>query len=238
MTMHIWAGGRFIPYSRTCRCRRGRDKEAPTWRERRAALRYVPPFIRLIRQSHRGYTCAMIGLRLLRACIPVAALWIGKLIIDAVVAAQGTARDLSQLWMLMALEFAIVLVGEALARTSVLVESLLGDLFSNYTSVRLLEHAATLDLFHFENAAFYDRLERARWQTSNRIGLLAQLLTLGQDTVPLASLGAALCVYSPWLLALLAVAILPSFLGETHFAALEYSLLYRCRWDRRGTIVS
>jgi ATP-binding cassette, subfamily B, bacterial len=175
----------------------------------------------------------MIGLRLLRACIPVATLWIGKLIIDAVVAAQGAALNLSQLWKLVALEFAIVLVGEALARTSVLVESLLGDLFSNYTSVRLMEHAATLDLFHFENAAFYDRLERARRQTSNRIGLLAQLLTMGQDAVTLGSLGAALCFYSPWLLALLAVAVLPSFLGETHFAALEYSLLYRWTPERR-----
>ena len=212
---------------------RGRDKEAPTWRERRAALRYIPPFIRLIWQSHRGYTCAMIGLRLLRACIPVAALWIGKLIIDAVVAAQTADLDLSRLWKLVVLEFAVVLVGEALARTSVLVESLLGDLFSNYTSVRLLEHAATLDLFHFENPAFYDRLEWARRQTSNRIGLLAQLLTMGQDAVTLVALGAALYVYSPWLLALLAVAVLPSFLGETHFAALEYSLLYRWTPQRR-----
>jgi hypothetical protein len=153
MTMHIWAGGRFIPYSRTCRRRRGRDKEAPTWRERRAALCYVPPFICLIWHSHRGYTCAMIGLRLLRACIAVAALWIGKLIIDAVVAAQGAARDLSQLWMLVALEFAIVLIGDRLARTSALVESLLGDLFSNYMSVRLLEHAATFDLFDLPSNA-------------------------------------------------------------------------------------
>jgi len=97
----------------------------------------------------------------------------------------------------------------------------------------LMEHAATLDLYHFEDPTFYDRLERARRQTTNRIGLLAQLLTMGQDVLTLMSLGAALFVYSPWLLLVLAVAVLPSFLGETHFAALEYSLFSRWTPERR-----
>ena len=97
----------------------------------------------------------------------------------------------------MALEIVIVLVGEMLARASVLVESLLGELFSNYTSMRVMEHAATLDLYHFEDPTFYDRLERARRQTSNQIGLLAQLLTMGQDVLTLMSLATALFVYSP-----------------------------------------
>src|SRR5918912_364749 len=218
------------PFARTSR---GRDKNAPTWRERRAALRYLPPLIALVWQSHRGYTAAMVAFRLLRAFIPIGTLWVGKLIIDAVVAARGASPDLSRLWQLVALEFAMVLVGEALARASVLVESLLGDLFSNYTSVRLMEHAAVLDLSHFENPAFYDQLERARQQTTRRIGLLAQLLTMGQDVLTFMALGAALLTYSPWLLALLAVAVLPSFLGETHFASLEYSLFYRWTPERR-----
>lgn len=175
----------------------------------------------------------MIVLRLARAFVPVATLWIGKLIIDAVVAALDTAPDFGRLWRLVALEIAIVLTGEILARASGLVESLLGDLFSNYTSVRLMEHAAQLDLYHFEDPEFYDQLERARRQTTARVGLLAQLLALGQDALTLVSLGVALAVYSPWLLALLAVAVLPSFLGETHFAGLQYSLLYRWTPERR-----
>ena len=208
-------------------------KGEATWRERIAALRYVPPFLKLVWQTHRGYAAAMIVLRLARAFVPVATLWIGKLIIDAVVAALDAAPDFARLWKLVALEIAIVLVGEILARASGLVESLLGDLFSNYTSVRLMEHAAQLDLYHFEDPDFYDQLERARRQTTARVGLLAQLLALGQDALTLVSLGAALAVYSPWLLALLAVAVLPSFLGETHFAGLQYSLLYRWTPERR-----
>ena len=206
----------------------------PPWRERVAALRYVPPLLKLVWQTHRGYTVTMIALRLLRACTPVATLWVGKLIIDAVVAAARTpASDPGQLWRLVALEAAIVLAGEALSRASTLVESLLGDLFSNHTSVRLMEHAARLDLYQFEDPTFYDRLERARRQTVGRIGLLTQLLGMGQDALTLLSLGAALFAFSPWLLVLLSVAVVPSFLGETHFAALEYSLLYRWTPERR-----
>ncbi|HJQ68738.1 MAG TPA: ABC transporter ATP-binding protein [Blastocatellia bacterium] len=208
-------------------------KGEATWRERIAALRYVPPFLRLVWETHRGYAAAMVALRLVRSVVPVATLWVGKLIIDAVVAALDSGPDFARLWRLVALEIAIVLAGEMLARASGLVESLLGDLFSNYTSVRLMEHAARLDLYHFEDPDFYDQLERARRQTTARVGLLAQLLALGQDALTLISLGAALAVYSPWLLALLAVAVLPSFLGETHFAGLQYSLLYRWTPERR-----
>ena len=198
-----------------------------TWRAQLAALRYVPLLIQRMWQTHRGYTAVMAGLRLLRAFIPLATLWVGKLIIDAVVAARETSPDFSRLLELVALEIGIVLVGEALARASVLVESLLNELFSNYTSKRLMEHAATLDLYHFEDPTFYDRLEWARRQTTNRVGVLAQPLTLGQEVLTLTSLGAALFVDSPWLLLVLAVAVLPSFLGETHFTSLEYSLLSR-----------
>jgi ATP-binding cassette subfamily B protein len=209
------------------------DKEQPGWRERIAALRYVPPLVQLVWQTHRGFTTVMIALRLVRAFIPVATLWIGKLIIDTVVAMREGQTTFRRLWQLVALEIIIVLGGELLARASSLVESLLGDLFSNFTSVRLMEHAAALDLYHFEDPNFYDQLERARRQTTGRIGLLMQLIQMAQDGITLISLGGALLVYSPWLLLLLAVAVVPSFLGETHFASLEYSLLFRWTPERR-----
>ena len=117
---------------------RHRTNEAPPWRAQMAALRYVPALIQLMWQTHRGYTAAMVVLRLLRAFIPLATLWVGKLIIDTVVAMRETAPDFSRLWELVALEIAIVLAGEILARASALVESLLGDLFANYASMRLM----------------------------------------------------------------------------------------------------
>jgi ATP-binding cassette subfamily B protein len=208
------------------------DYSAGTWRDRLKALRYISPLLKMVWQTNRGLTLTMVVLRLVRAFIPVATLWVGKLIIDAVIAARNGAGA-GRLWRFVAIEVGIVIAGDLLTRASTLVESLLGDLFSNYTSLRLMQHAATLDLYQFEDPAFYDQLERARRQTTSRIGFLAQLLTMGQDILTLITLGAALVAYSPWLLLLLVVSVFPSFLGETHFAALEYSLLFRKTPERR-----
>jgi len=210
------------------------DERPKTWRERIVALRYVPKLFRLVWQTHRGYTLSMVLLRLLRAFVPVSSMWAAKLIIDEVIAlVRQPGASLTPLWEVVALELGIVVVGEILARASSLIESLLGDLFSNEISVRLMRHAATLDLEQFEDPEFYDHLERARRQTTGRIGLIAMMLTMGQDVLTLLSLSAALVVYNPWLLLLLAVAIIPSFLGETHFASLSYSLLFRWTPERR-----
>ncbi|MGH7487793.1 MAG: ABC transporter ATP-binding protein, partial [bacterium] len=212
--------------------RRGHEEPA-TWNERLAALRYVPALFRLIWETHRGYAIAMVILRVLRSVVPVATFWVGKLILDTVIAAKAGHGTLTQLWRYLALEIAIVLAGEILARASSLIESLLGDLFSNAMSVRLMEHAAKLDLAQFEDPEFYDHLERARRQTVGRIALLTLLLSLSQDALTLLTLAGALIAYSPWLLLLLALAVVPSFLGETHFASLGYSLLFRWTPERR-----
>ena len=202
-------------------------------RERLAALRYIPPLARLIWQTHAGYTFAMMLLRVLRAFVPVATFWVGKLILDTVIAVRDGQAELSELWRYVAIEVAIVVAGEILARASSLVESLLGDLFSNVMSVRLMEHASTLDLAQFEDPTFYDHLERARRQTIGRIALLTQLVGMTQAAITLLTIGGVLIAYSPWMGLLLVAAVLPSFLGETHFAALGYSLLFRWTPERR-----
>jgi ATP-binding cassette, subfamily B, bacterial len=212
--------------------------KTPTWKERLQALRYVPPLLKLVYHTHRGYTVAILALRAVRSFVPLAVLWIGKLIIDGVIAAargraSGAAIDWWYLGGLVGLELGIAVLGEALARLSSLIESLLGDLFSNRISVRLMQHAATLDIAQFENAETYDHLERARRQTVGRIGLIALLLSTAQDFITLLSLAGVLLVQLPWLLLLLVIAVLPSFLGETHFAALGYSLLFSWTPERR-----
>jgi ATP-binding cassette subfamily B protein len=176
---------------------------------------------------------ATVGLRLLRAAVPIATLWTAKLIIDTVVAARMGRPNLSRLSLLVGLELLIVFAGDALDKASAAVEGLFGDLCSNRISEKLISHAATLDLRHLEDPAFYDQLERAQRQTSGRIGLLTQLWSGGQDLLILVSLAAAVFVHGPWLLALLVMTVLPGFLGETHFSSLEYSLLYRMTPERR-----
>ncbi len=208
------------------------------WRERLQALRHVPRLLGLVWRTEPRYVVGILVLRIARSLVPLAVLWIGKLIIDEVVRAIGIAGaagavDWVRLGELVAIELAIALVGEGLARISALLESLLGDLFANQTSVELMRHAATLDLEQFEDAELYDKLERARRQTVGRIGLFTLLLASIQDAITLVTLAAALAVYVPWLLALLVVAVVPSLLGETHFASLGYSLLYSWTPERR-----
>ena len=218
---------------------RKRPSDPPaSWRQRLQALRHLPRLLRMVWESEPRYVVGILLLRVARALVPLAVLWVGKLIVDEVVAAVATAGAGGPLpWMrlgqLLALELTIALVGEGLSRISALLESLLGDLFANRTSVELMRHAATLDLEQFENAEIYDKLERARRQTVGRIGLFTLLLATIQDLITLVTLSVALAVYVPWLLVLLVVAVLPSLLGETHFASLGYSLLYSWTPERR-----
>ncbi len=235
------AAPRFISHGILPRARSLRSRDGgppPTWGERLAALRYVPPLLKLVYQTHRGYTVAILALRAVRAFVPLSVLWVGKLIIDGVIAAvrtqaTGAAVDWWHLGGLIGLELGFAVVGEALARLSSLLESLLGDLFGNRISVRLMQHAATLDLAQFEDAEVYDHLERARRQTVGRIGLFTLLLATAQSLVTLITLASVLLLQQPWLLLLLAVAVVPSFLGEAHYASLGYSLLFHWTPERR-----
>ena len=218
----------------------GARKPGPpaSWRERLRALRYLPRLLRLVWQTGPAYVVGILILRVARAGIPLVVLWIGKLIVDDVVTSIGVAKsggavDWHHLAILVAAELATAVVGEGLARGSSLLESLQGDLFANRTSVELMRHAATLDLEQFEDAETYDRLERARRQTVGRIGLFTLLLSTVQDLITLITLAAALIVYVPWLLVLLAIAVIPAMLGETHYAALGYSLLFSWTPERR-----
>ena len=209
-----------------------------SWHERLQALRHLPKLLRMVWETNPGYVVGILLLRVARSAVPLAVLWVGKLIVDEVVHAialhqAGGALPWTRLAVLLGIELAIALVGEGLSRVSALLESLLGDLFANRTSVQLMRHAATLDLEQFEDAEIYDKLERARRQTVGRIGLFTMLLATLQDLITLITLAAALTVYVPWLLVLLVVAVLPSLLGETHFASLGYSLLYSWTPERR-----
>ena len=216
-----------------------------TFRERLGALRNLPPFLKLVWQTSPGISVAQVSLRLLRALIPVAALYVGAKIIDEVVRltrapSPGTSFAewfasgmLEHIAFLLALEFALGVVSDLLGRGISLLDSLLSEKISTTTSVRLMDHAARLDLEDFEDSEFQDRLERARAQAAGRTGLMSQLFGQAQDLVTIASFAAGLVVYAPWLIVLLAVALIPAFIGEAHFNAQSYWLNYHRAPERR-----
>ena len=220
-------------------------QERQSWRERLGALRNLPPFLALVWRTSPALTLSQSLLRAVRALLPVATLYVGKLIIDEVVLlaqAPSAAEDLRQ-WIasglldrigwLLAIEFGLAVLSDILGRAVSLLDSLLSEQFSNETSLRLMEHAATLDLEDFEDSELQDRLERARRQAAGRSSLIGQLFSQAQDVVTVASFAAGLLVYAPWLIALLAIALLPAFIGEAHFNAQSYSLTYARTPERR-----
>jgi ATP-binding cassette subfamily B protein len=211
-----------------------RPDEDITWRARFASLHNVRPLFAMVWETSPPLVFATVCLRLLRAVLPLAMLWVPKLILDAVVAfvSHGTG-NLNRIWKLVAIELGLAILNDILGRVNTLCDSLLGDRFTDLVSVRLMRHATQLDLASFEDPVFYDKLERARRQSTGRLTLLASLLNMGQDMLTLISLSAGLIIFSPWLMVLLVAAVIPAFLGETHFTQLSYSVHYRWTPQRR-----
>ncbi len=210
------------------------EKDELSWRERFAALGNLPAFFRLVWDVSPGLFMGNAALRLVQAAIPVTVLYIGKLLIDEVVRlADAADRDTTFLWQLVAAEFGLAILSTALGRAMSLMDGLLGDLFANRTSIRLMEHAATLDLEQFEDATFYDKLERARRQTTGRTVLLSGVFGQVQSLISVGFLGAGLAVYNPWLLLLILVAVTPSFIGDNYFNQRSYSLSRSWTPERR-----
>ncbi|MCU0450499.1 MAG: ABC transporter ATP-binding protein/permease [Bernardetiaceae bacterium] len=194
-------------------------------RQQFLALRFVPRLLRLIWRTSPALTLANVALRLLASAYPVLLLYVGKLIIDEVVRLVATpGGSAGALWGWLATELALALLADLTGRATALVDTLLGDKFAHQSSIELMEHAGKLDLYQFEEPKFYDKLEKARQQTNVRSALLAQLLAQAQDAISIVAFSAGLVVFNPWLLVILLVAVLPSFLGESHFNSLRYAL--------------
>jgi len=211
-----------------------KSESSQSLKKRFSALQNLPRFFLLVWQTNKLLTTGNIFFRLLKSGLPLLMLYIGKEIIDEVIRLMDHKSDSHQyLWILVGAELALTILSDLLNRCISLFDSLLGDLVANKTSVDLVHHAAKLDLYQFENPVFYDKLERARRQTAGRTVLLSQTLAQIQDIITLLSLGIGLVVFNPWLILILIVAVIPSFLGETHFNERTYSLTRSWTPERR-----
>ncbi|KAA2231327.1 ABC transporter ATP-binding protein [Salinarimonas soli] len=223
----------------------GSPPPQPSWRERAGALRHLPALFRLVWQASPALTAGSVALRLARASLPVAVLYVGKLIIDEVAGQMRlppadpslggwlTSGRLDTLALLLALELGLAVLADALSRGSSLVDGLLADRFSNFASIQLMEHATLLDLEQFEGSAQQDRIERARNQITWRASLLTQVFGQVQDALTVATLAVGLVAFAPWLILLLVLALVPAFVGEMHFNAQGYRLNYVRTPERR-----
>ena len=198
------------------------------WQERLAALRNVPPVLRIVWES--GPAIVVFGLlfRLLGSVLPIALLWITKLIIDGIVASVSHHQPVPQrFWYLVAAEFGVAIVAGVLARAIDFLDALLADRYTRHVSVAVMRHASELDLTAYEDPIFYDRLERARVQATDRLAMIQSIGRLIQQAITAVTMSISIVVYSPWLLLLLIAGVLPAFLGESHFAFLGYAKNFR-----------
>ena len=198
------------------------------WRERLSALRNVPAVLKIVWDS--GPAVVVFGLvsRLFASLLPVALLWITKLIIDGIVRAVSTRQAVqSNFWWLVAAEFSLAVLTSILARAIDYSDSLLADKYTRHVSIRVMNHAASLDLVTYEDPVFYDRLERARVQATDRLGMIQAIGRLIQQAITTLTLSISIMLFSPWLMLLLIAGVLPAFLGESHFAFLGYAKNFR-----------
>lgn len=208
--------------------------EKTAWRDRVRALGNVPPVLRLVWTAAPAVVASGLLLRILSALIPLAALTVTKLIIDIVAGAASHPGPVPErIWYLLAAEFGLAALNHVLGRAIDYTDARLADEFTREVSLRVMDHAARLDLASFEDPKFHDKLERARVQATDRIGMLNAMGRLILQSITLVSLSLGVILYSPWLFLLLVVCVTPAFAGESHFAFLGYSLAHRLTPIRR-----
>ena len=213
----------------------GRDPNLATedsfeggWRKRLAALRNLPPMLKIVWRSGPGVVTFGLLARVIAALLPLALFWIPKLIIDLLVHLRDTHGAVPpRLWWLVLAEFGLAVVLSVLSRMIDYSDTLLAEKYTRYVSIQVMKHASELDLTAYEDPIFYDRLERARVQATDRLGMIQSIGRLQLQLITAVSMSIAVMIYSPWLMLLLVVAVVPAFLGETHFAFLGYAKNFR-----------
>jgi ATP-binding cassette, subfamily B, bacterial len=196
-------------------------------------FRYSARALVLVWSTSRALTIGLALLTLLAGVLPAGMAYVGALIVDAVVAASrvvsaGGALDAQRVFVLVGLEAALVMTIAGAQRGISLCTSLLRAQLGHRVNVMILDKALTLDLAQFEDSEFYDKLTRARREASSRpLSLVMRTFGLAQNAVSLVSYGALLVQFSPWAVAVLLLAGVPSFLAEAKFSGDAFRLF---RW--------
>jgi ATP-binding cassette subfamily B protein len=203
------------------------------WADRVRALKNVPPVLHFVWESGPAVVSWNIAIRVVVAFLPVGIGIIGRFIIDGVNRIRLHQPLPQNFWWLVGTEMALAVLIGVLSRTVDYFDSLLADRYTHHVSVEVMRKAAALDVTVYEDPVFYDRLERARVQATDRLAMIQQMGRLIQLTVTAIAFSAVLVRYSPLLLLLLVAGIIPAFLGESHFAFLSYAKNFRQTPTRR-----
>lgn len=198
------------------------------------ALKTIPRFFKEIYRSSPFLFIINASARLFNAFTPVVILWVGKLIIDEIILQVSLSdKDFSQLWKYVIIELSVAVVSDLLARLINLTDGLIGDLYSNASSEKIIRKTAELTIAQLEDPEFYDKLERARTQTNSRVDLMSNALGQAESLISMVSLIAGLIYFEPILILILILSIIPSFINEAKFSSTRYSLARSWTSERR-----
>jgi ATP-binding cassette subfamily B protein len=211
-----------------------KEKNKTSLKKSFSALIYIPRFFKEIWNTNKKLFLGSAFCRLIGAVLPVIILWIGKIIIDEIILqTKLEVTDLTQLWTYVGVEFGLIVLSDLVSRAIQLTDSLLGDAYSIDTSVRIIKKTNQIDISLLEDSEFYDKLERARTQTTSRVGLMSNALGEVQSLISIATLVAGLIYFEPYLIILLVLSIIPAFINEIWFSQQQYSLARGWTAERR-----
>ena len=198
------------------------------------ALIYIPRFFKEIWKVNKSLFLLSAFCRLIGALLPVIILWVGKLIIDEIILQISLdSPDYYTLWTYVAAEFGLIILSDLISRAISLTDGLLGDEYNIASSVTIIKKTNQINISLLEDSEFYDKLERARTQTTSRVGLMSNVLGQAQSAISIATLIAGLIYFEPYLIILLVLSIIPSFINEIRFSQQQYSLARSWTSERR-----
>lgn len=211
-----------------------KDTKNIDFRESFSALKNIPRFFREISASGPHIFGANVMSRLADSFTPILTLYIGKLIIDEIILqAAAENPDYTQLWWYIGIELVVVVVSDLINRGINLSDGLIGDLYSNASSIKIIKKTNELNISQLEDSEFYNKLERARQQTAGRVNLMSNSLYQIQDLVVMISLIGGLIFFEPWLIIMLVLSIIPTFFNELKFSSQRYSVARSWTAERR-----
>ncbi len=208
------------------------------WREQAGAtLAGVPRALRLVWESHRGFTLGAALFSIVFGILPTATAWLSKLVIDSVVAAVegGAARELvNRVIGLVLLQFGLFVGTSLLQTVRSINQQALQELTANRVQLMVMQHANRLDLQFFENPQFYDSLQQAQREATRRpVALVEQLFSLVRSLITFLSM-IALMSRLGWVVAVAALlAPIPAFIANTRYGRQGYRMSRRQSPDRR-----
>lgn len=211
-----------------------KDKKKIDWKGGFSAMKLLPRFFGEIYQAGRFPFILNAVCRFINALSPILLLYVGKLLIDEIILqVNAEVADFSKIWWYAGIELTIAILSDVINRIISLTDGLIGDLYSNASSIKIIKKTKDLSISQLEDSEFYDKLERARTQTSGRVSLMSNALSQVQSLIVIISLIGGLIYFEPWLILILILSIIPAFINELKFSSSKYSIARSWTSERR-----